>query len=76
MDRQQFIPVLMAARMLNISPLTLRRRLDRVGVELHCDPLDRRLRLIRRDVLPALASPADATAHHAQPLPEADRGFT
>jgi hypothetical protein len=59
MNRSTHISILEAARQLGITPTTMRKRLDRTGVAIQLDPLDRRFRLIPRDALPTLTRPGD-----------------
>lgn len=67
MERSNLIPLLEAAKQLGITPNTMRRRLDRVGVQTQPDPIDRRYRLVPRDSLSELASRSDSRAHESTP---------
>jgi hypothetical protein len=69
-NKSDLVPLLEAAREIGITPNTMRRRLDRVGVQTQSDPLDRRYRLIPRESLSDLVGRTDPRSNESAP-PEA-----
>ncbi len=67
----EFLPFTQAARQARVSTLTLRRRVADVGIQTFCDPLDRRLRLIRAVDLNDLRTPRPIEARQGTRLPTA-----
>jgi hypothetical protein len=70
MENSTHIGILEAARAVGVTPNTLRKRLDRLGVPIQLHPLDHRVRRIPRDVLPALATTSDQSRRESRSTPE------